>query len=52
MKFPENLYIRDDSNTWPDFELLYDPTYIVYPYVNNSFLQPVMTKDPYFQDSV
>lgn len=48
MKFPENLYIRDDSNTWPDFELLYDPTYIVYPYVNNSFLQPVMTKDPDF----
>lgn len=48
MKFPENLYIRDDSNTWPDFELLYDPTYIVYPYVNNSFLQPVMTKDHYY----
>jgi len=46
MKFPENLYIGDNLNTWPDFELVYDPTYIVYPYINNTFLHPIMTKDP------
>ena len=46
MKFPENLYIGDNLNTWPDFELIYDPTYIVYPYINNTFLHPIMTKDP------
>ena len=46
MRFPENLYVGDRQCKWPDFELVYDPTYIVYPYLNNTFLRPVMTNDP------
>jgi hypothetical protein len=46
MKYPSNLYIGDDQNSWPYFYLIYDPTYIVYPFVNNEFLQPFMTTNP------
>lgn len=46
MKYPSNLYIGEEQNSWPNFELIYDPTYIIYPYLNNRFLQPYMTKNP------
>ena len=48
MKYPSNLYIGDGVNAWPDFDLVYDPTYIVYPFKNNRFLQPFMTTNPDF----
>jgi hypothetical protein len=51
MIFPESLYIGRDHNAWPDFELVYDPTYIVYPYVNGKFLSPFMTTNPYTSES-
>lgn len=46
LNYPQNLYIGEGENAWPTFELIYDPTYIVYPYVNNRFLYPIMTKNP------
>lgn len=45
MKYPENLYIGEGQNTWPSFELIYDPTYIIYPYEKNKFSTPLMTTD-------
>ena len=48
MKYPHNLYIGEGENVWPTFELFYDPTYIIYPYVNGKFLQPHITKNPNF----
>lgn len=44
--FPEGLYVGNGQNTWPQFELIYDPTYIIYQYVNNRFLPLLITKDP------
>lgn len=46
MKYPHNLYIGEGENTWPTYELFYDPTYIIYSYVNGIFSQPHMTKNP------
>lgn len=46
MKYPCNLYIGDRQNTWPSFELIYDPTYIVYPYMNKKYQHPIMTTNP------
>lgn len=43
IKFPKKLYANKGACSWPDFEMVYDPTYIVYPYVNNRFLHPVIT---------
>lgn len=50
MYFPESLYVGDGQNTWPQYELIYDPTYIIYQYVNNRYLSPVITKNPYLTD--
>ena len=46
LKYPSNLYIGEDHNSWPYFELIYDPTYIIFPYKNNRFTQPYMTTNP------
>ena len=46
MKYPNNLYIGEGVNVWPKYELIYDPTYLIYPFINNTFLQPIMTKNP------
>lgn len=46
MKYPHNLYMGDGQNVWPSFELIYDPTYIVYPYINKKYQHPIMTKNP------
>ena len=46
LNFPQNLYIGEGKNAWPSFESIYDPTYIVYPYVNNKFIHPIITKNP------
>lgn len=46
MKYPSNLYIGENQDSWPHFELIYDPTYIIYPFMNNRFLSPHITKDP------
>ena len=45
--FPENLY-----DGWPNFELIYDPTYIIYTFVDNKFSRPIMTTNPDIDQNV
>ena len=47
MRFPENLY-----DGWPNFELIYDPTYIIYTFVDNKFSRPMMTTNPNIDQNV
>lgn len=43
IKFPNNLY----NNGWPEFSLIYDPSYVLYRYINNDYTSPVLTTNPY-----
>ena len=42
MMFPKDLY----KSGWPNYHIIYDPSYIIYKYVNNTFTSPVLTTNP------
>jgi hypothetical protein len=43
MRFPSDYFYGDSISRWPNFDSLFDPSFIVYQYNGQKFLSPIIT---------